>query len=151
MTRLTRNPFLRAAALLGAVLLPALTWAGPARAQTADATVEVDVVDETGVALPGVSVELKRAETGFARTSVTSAAGAARFPAIPPAAGYVARVALQGFEAVEQPLTLRIGQTARLRVVLRAQAVTEAVTVVGEAPLVDVYKIDSSTNIVPEQ
>lgn len=151
MTRLTRNPFLRAAALLGAVLLPALTWAGPARAQTADATVEVDAVDETGVALPGVSVELKRAETGFARTSVTSAAGAARFPAIPPAAGYVARVALQGFEAVEQPLTLRIGQTARLRVVLRAQAVTEAVTVVGEAPLVDVYKIDSSTNIVPEQ
>lgn len=151
MTRLTRNPFLRAAALLGAVLLPALTWAGPARAQTADATVEVDVVDETGVALPGVSVELKRAETGFARTSVTSAAGAARFPAIPPAAGYVARVALQGFEAVEQPLTLRIGQTARLRVVLRAQAVTEVVTVVGEAPLVDVYKIDSSTNIVPEQ
>lgn len=151
MTRLTRNPFLRAAALLGAVLLPALTWAGSSRAQTADATVEVDVVDETGVALPGVSVELKRAETGFARTSVTSAAGAARFPAIPPAAGYVARVALQGFEAVEQPLTLRIGQTARLRVVLRAQAVTEAVTVVGEAPLVDVYKIDSSTNIVPEQ
>lgn len=151
MTRLTRNPFLRAAALLGAVLLPALTWAGPARAQTADATVEVDVVDETGVALPGVSVELKRAETGFARTSVTSAAGAARFPAIPPAAGYVARVALQGFEAVEQPLTLRIGQTARLRVVLRAQAVAESVTVVGEAPLVDVYKIDSSTNIVPEQ
>ncbi|MHB1044544.1 MAG: TonB-dependent receptor domain-containing protein [Thermoanaerobaculia bacterium] len=151
MTRLTRNPFLRAVALVGAVLLPALTWPGAARAQTADATVEIDVVDETGVALPGVSVDLKRAETGFARTSVTSATGAARFPAVPPAAGYVARVALQGFEAVEQPLTLRIGQTARLRVVLRAKSVAESVTVVGEAPLVDVYKIDSSTNIVPEQ
>lgn len=151
MKRLTRNPFLRAVALVGAVLLPALTWPGAARAQTADATVEIDVVDETGVALPGVSVDLKRAETGFARTSVTSATGAARFPAVPPAAGYVARVALQGFEAVEQPLTLRIGQTARLRVVLRAKAVAESVTVVGEAPLVDVYKIDSSTNIVPEQ
>ncbi|MHB8797265.1 MAG: TonB-dependent receptor domain-containing protein [Thermoanaerobaculia bacterium] len=151
MTRLTRNPFLRAVALVGAVLVPALTWTGPARAQTADATVEVDVVDETGVALPGVSVELKRAETGFGRTSVTSAAGAARFPAVPPSAGYVARVALQGFEAVEQPLTLRIGQTARLRVVLRAKSIAESVTVVGEAPLVDVYKIDSSTNIVPEQ
>ncbi len=151
MKRLTRNPFLRAVALVGAVLLPALTWPGAARAQTADATVEIDVVDETGVALPGVSVDLKRAETGFARTSVTSATGAARFPAVPPAAGYVARVALQGFEAVEQPLTLRIGQTARLRVVLRAKSVAESVTVVGEAPLVDVYKIDSSTNIVPEQ
>ena len=58
MKRLTRNPFLRAVALVGAVLLPALAWTGPARAQTADATVEVDVVDETGVALPGVSVDL---------------------------------------------------------------------------------------------
>ena len=151
MTRLTRNPFLRAVALFGALLLPALPWAAPAPAQTADAVVEIDVVDETGVALPGVSVELKRAETGFARTSVTSAKGAVRFPAVPPAAGYVARVALQGFEAVEQPLTLRIGQTAKLRVTLRAQAIAEAITVIGEAPLVDVYKIDSSTNIVPEQ
>lgn len=151
MTRLTRNPFLRAVALLGALLLPALPWAVPAAAQTADAVVEIDVVDETGVALPGVSVEIKRAETGFARTSVTSTRGAVRFPAVPPAAGYVVRVSLQGFEAVEQPLTLRIGQTAKVRVVLRAQAVTEAITVVAEAPLVDVYKIDSSTNIVPEQ
>ncbi len=151
MTRPTRTPFLRAVALFGALLLPALPWAAPAVAQTADATVEIDVVDETGVALPGVSVELKRAETGFTRTSVTSAAGTARFPALPPAAGYLARVALQGFEPVEQALTLRIGQTARVRVVLRAKAIAEAVTVIGEAPLVDVYKIDSSTNIIPEQ
>ncbi len=151
MTRLTRTPFIRAVALAGALLLPTLPWATPAPAQTADATVEIDVVDETGIALPGVSVELKRAETGFARTSVTSAAGAARFPAVPPAAGYVARVSLQGFEVVEQALTLRIGQTAKIRITLRAKAIAESVTVVGEAPLVDVYKIDSSTNIIPEQ
>ena len=151
MTRLTRTPFLRAVALLGALLGAALPWAGPAPAQTADATVEIDVVDETGAALPGVSAEIKRPETGFARTSVSSPRGAVRFAAVPPAAGYTVRVALQGFETVEQPLTLRIGQTAKLRVVLRAKAVTEAVTVVAEAPLVDVYKIDSSTNIVPEQ
>jgi hypothetical protein len=151
MTRLNRNPFLRAVTLFGALLLPLLPWASPAPAQTADAVVEIDVLDETGVALPGVSVEIKRAETGFTRTSVTSARGAVRFPAVPPAAGYVVRVSLQGFEAVEQSLTLRIGQTAKVRVVLRAQSVTEAITVVAEAPLVDVYKIDSSTNIVPEQ
>lgn len=151
MTRLTRTPFLRAVALFGALLLPVVPWAAPAVAQTADATVEIDVVDETGVALPGVSVELKRAETGFARTSVTSAKGAARFPAVPPAERYTAKVSLQGFEAVEQAVTLRIGQTARIRIVLRAKAIAEAVTVIGEAPLVDVYKIDSSTNIIPEQ
>ena len=151
MTRLTRTPFFRAVALLGALLLPAVSWAPAAAAQTADATVELDVVDETGVALPGVSVEIRRSETGFLRSSVSSAKGSARFAAVPPAAGYVLKVALQGFETVEQPLTLRIGQTAKVRIVLRAKAVAEAVTVVAEAPLVDVYKIDSSTNIVPEQ
>ena len=45
MTRLTRTPFLRAVALLGALLGAALPWAAPAPAQTADATVEIDVVD----------------------------------------------------------------------------------------------------------
>ena len=52
MTRLTRTPFLRAVALFGALLLPALPWAVPAGAQTADATVEIDVVDETETAFP---------------------------------------------------------------------------------------------------
>ncbi len=151
MTRLTRTPFLRAVALFGALLLPVLPWAAPAPAQTSDAIVEIDVADETGAVLPGVSVELRRAETGFVRTSVTSAKGAARFAAVPAASGYVARVALQGFEPVEKAVTLRIGQTAKLRMVLRAKAIAEAVTVVGEAPVMDVYKIDSSTNIVPEQ
>ena len=151
MTRLTRTPFLRAVALFGALLLPSVPWAAPARAQTADATVEIDVTDETGAPLPGVAVELKRAETGFSRTSVSSAKGSVRFPAVPPAAGYSAKVALQGFEPVEQAITLRIGQTAKLRVVLRAKAVAETITVIGEAPVMDVYKIDSSTNIVPEQ
>lgn len=151
MTRLTRTPFVRAVALFGALLGTALPWAAPAPAQTADATVEIDVVDETGVALPGVAVEIKRAETGFARTSVSSVKGSVRFPAVPPAAGYAVRATLQGFEPVEQPLTLRIGQTAKLRIVLRAKAIAESVTVVAEAAVVDVYKIDSSTNIVPEQ
>ena len=34
---------------------------------------------------------------------------------------------------------------------MRVAQVTESVTVVGESPLVDVFKTDSSTNIVPEQ
>ncbi len=122
-----------------------------AAAQVADAVVEIDVIDETGVELPGVTVELKREETGYARATVTSGKGTARFSPVPAASGYVVRVMLQGFETAEQRLTLRVGQTMRARIVLKAKAVTEAVTVTAEAPLVDVYKVDSSTNIVPEQ
>ena len=50
MKRLTRNPVIRAVALLGALLLPAVRWAPPAAAQTADAVVEVKA-PEDGVVL----------------------------------------------------------------------------------------------------
>lgn len=137
-------------ALLALVAGAVLAWAPRVAAQVADAVVEVDVVDDSGGALPGVSVELRRAETGFVRTTVTSMAGSARFAAVPPAT-YRVKTALQGFEAVEQGVTLRVGQTAKLRFTLRVTALAEAVEVVGTAPLVDVYKTDSSLNIVPEQ
>ncbi len=143
--------FRAATATAAALLALGLAWAPPVHAQVSDAVVEVDVIDETGVALPGVSVELKRAETGWTRNAVTTVQGNARFAAVPAASGYVLKVALSGFQTVEQPLTLRVGQTAKLKVTLRAKAVIEAVTVTAEAPLVDVYKTDVSTNIVPEQ
>ncbi len=111
MTRLTRTPFLRAVALFGALLLPSLPWAAPARAQTADATVEIDVVDETGVALPG---RLGRAQARRDRLRPhvrdLDRQGAVRFPAVPPAAGYIAagrppglRAGRAGADAPDRP------------------------------------------------
>ena len=137
-------------ALLALVAGAFLLQAPPLAAQVADAVVEAEVVDETGLALPGVGVELRRAETGFVRTTVTSQKGAARFSAVPPAT-YRVKAVLSGFDAVEQGVTLRVGQSARLRFTLRVAAVAETVEVVGTAPLVDVYKTDSSLNVVPEQ
>jgi len=75
----------------------------------------------------------------------------ARLIALPPGT-YTVKIELQGFTSVEQAgVTLRVGQTARVNVTLRVAQVSETVNVTGEAPLVDVYKTDSSTNIVPEQ
>jgi hypothetical protein len=58
--------------LLLAVVLVVAAFAvrGPALAQVADGVFEVEVVDETGVALPGVSIELERPETGFSSTNI---------------------------------------------------------------------------------
>src|SRR4029079_2018114 len=50
----------------------------------------------------------------------------------------------------EDSITLRVGQAARVKATL-SPAVTESITVSTTVPLVDVYKTDSSTNIVPEQ
>jgi len=121
-----------------------------AAAQTAAATLEVAAVDASGVPMPGASVEVKSPGTGLARTGVTDATGVAKFAALPAGAFDVA-VKLQGFDAVLQKgVVLRVGQTGRVNVTL-AQRKTAEVSVVATGALVDVYKLDSSTNVVPEQ
>jgi hypothetical protein len=136
---------------LAACALAALAIAVPARAQVADAVLEVVVQDETGQSLPGVTVTATRPETGFTRAAQTSQAGTARVPGLVPGA-YKVQLDLQGFASlVRENLVLRVGQTARLEATLKVAQIAETVTVTGEAPLVDVFKTDSSTNIVPEQ
>jgi hypothetical protein len=137
--------------LLLAVGLLLATAPPPARAQVADAVIEVLAQDQSQAILPGVTVTVTRPDTGFSRTDVTDATGMARFVALPPGT-YTVTVALAGFTTVTQEgVTLRVGQTARLAVTLAVAQVAETVNVVATVPLVDVYKTDSSTNIVPEQ
>lgn len=124
--------------------------AGIAAAQVADATLEVVVSDESGTPLPGVSVRATRSDTGLTRQSVSDGVGVARIPALPPGT-YQLLVELPGIPPVRQEnVALRVGQTARVKVTLQMRQ-AEAVTVSAAVPVVDVYKTDSSTNIVPEQ
>ncbi len=137
-----------AAMIIGAtlVLFPAL-----ASAQVADAVVEVLVVDESKAVLPGVTVTVVRPDTGFTQTGVTGPNGVARFLALQPGI-YNVKFELAGFATVNQEgVTLLVGQTAKLSATLTVAKVSETVTVIAEATLVDVYKTDSSTNITPEQ
>lgn len=139
-------------ALVALVTLVTLTVSVPAAlAQVADAIVEVNAVDSSGGVLPGATVTLTRPETGFTQTAVTDTNGLARVIGLPPGT-YTATIEMPGFATVVQAgLTLRVGQTARLNTTLQVSGVAETVNVVRELPLVDVYRTDSSTNIVPEQ
>jgi TonB dependent receptor/Carboxypeptidase regulatory-like domain len=122
----------------------------PAAAQTATATLDVVATDGTGAPLPGATVEVKRPSTGLSRAGVTGTSGLASFAALPPGA-YDVAVKLAGFETVEQKsVVLLVGQSARVNATLQGKR-TESISVVATAPLVDVYKTDSSTNITPEQ
>src|SRR4051812_47820572 len=124
--------------------------AGPLAAQISTASVEVAVSGTDGAPLPGVTVTLRNTETGLVRADVTGAQGTATLTALPPGI-YRAELELQGFSPVSQDgLTLRVGQTARVRATL-SPVVTESIDVSTTVPLVDVYKTDTSTNIVPEQ
>jgi hypothetical protein len=71
LRHLQRFPGIVGRLCLAAVLVvAAFTVQKPALAQVADGVVEIEVVDDTGVARPGVSVELKRPETGFSSTNI---------------------------------------------------------------------------------
>jgi carboxypeptidase family protein len=149
---LSRTLAVRLRPLVLAVALVAAAWpVARAAAQVADAVIEILATDESGAALPGVTVTVTRPETGYQQTLITDAVGSVRALALPPGT-YDIKLELSGFgTAVEKALTVRVGQAARVGVTLKVAQVAETVTVVGQSPLVDVYKTDSSTNIVPEQ
>lgn len=133
--------------LLGALLL---LFVLPLSAQVDKASIEAVALDQSRAALPGVTVTVMRPDTGYQTTNVTDATGIARFVALPPG-NYQVSFALEGFAAVKaQKLALLVGQTAKVAVTMQ-QAASETITVSAAAPVVDVHKTDSSTNIVPEQ
>src|SRR6476661_1077314 len=140
----------RAALGLALALALVILAGGPLSAQVSTASVEVVVSGTDGTPLPGVTVTLQNRETGLTRSDVTGEQGIATLQALPPGT-YKADLELQGFSPVtEDSITLRVGQTARVKATL-SPAVTESITVSTTVPLVDVYKSDTSTNIVPEQ
>ncbi len=137
---------------LGVALVLALGVLGAGRlaAQVATANLEVQAAGTDGAPLPGVTVTLRNTETGLTRVEVTGPEGTATIPALPPGT-YRVEFELQGFSPVSQDgVVLRVGQTARVRATL-SPAVAETINVSTTVPLEDVYKTDTSTNIVPEQ
>jgi hypothetical protein len=132
------------------VFLLCLALAGTAAAQVNTGTIETVVLDNTNQPLPGVTVRVVNTATGRDSTTVTGSAGTARMAALPPGA-YTVTFELQGFNTLtEKGIVLRVGQNQVLNATMTAK-LTETVTVTAEAPIVDVHKSDSSTNILPEQ
>jgi len=122
----------------------------PAFSQIDKGSIETVALDQSKAPLPGVTVTVSRPETGFETFGVTDISGSARFPALAPG-NYEVTFALEGFAPIAaQKLVLRVGQEAKLSAVMQAAA-SETITVTAEAPIVDVHKTDSSTNILPEQ
>jgi hypothetical protein len=103
------------------------------------------VYDDTGEALPGVSVTLTSPSMLGERTTVTDVEGAYRFPAIPPGV-YAVRAELQGFGTVIQE-NIRVTTTLRLTVdlTLAPSTIAEEVTVLAESPTVDVKSTETAS------
>ena len=128
MRRLTT--FLTVVALVGVTATSVL-------AQQGRSELRGRVTDETGGALPGVTVFLQNEADGTFREVITGADGSYFAAQLLPGT-FSVTVALPGFTTFQTTgYELRVGATVPLDIVLGVGALEETVTVSGQAPLVD--------------
>ncbi|HEX8152515.1 MAG TPA: TonB-dependent receptor, partial [Thermoanaerobaculia bacterium] len=100
--------------------------------------------------LPGVTVTAKNTETGLTQLTVTDSDGSYRILNLP-TGKYTVSAGLEGFNTVEQTVTLRLGSAPTISFTLQPSAVSETITVTSRAPIVEVTKTQASTTIETEQ
>ncbi|MBP1767527.1 MAG: hypothetical protein H6P98_1642, partial [Candidatus Aminicenantes bacterium] len=103
------------------------------------------ITDQQGAALPGVSVTVSSPNLMGTRTAISEADGTYRFPALPPG-DYTVKAELNGFKTVVRD-KIRLTTTTRLAVDIAMEqgAINEEVTVVAQAPTVDVKSTESAS------
>ena len=132
----------RAALFLGALLLA--THAGSVFGQGFQGGLRGSIKDAGGV-IPGVEVTLTNEQTNIKRSVVTNERGEFVFSNIDPGT-YGVKATLQGYKTIDRG-GIRIGtqQFLTLDLTMEVGAITENVTVTGEAPLIDTSNASTGT------
>ena len=106
------------------------------RAQTSTGAVAGNATDGKAP-LPGVTMTVNNAATGFTRTTVTDTDGNFRFAALP-VGKYSVKAELSGFATVKvEGVQVDVATTRTIEVTMKESKVAEQVTVTAEAPLVE--------------
>jgi hypothetical protein len=122
--------------LLLTAVLPLLLPAGAVAQTATGATLAGRVLDGQKSPLPGVTVNATDKSTGFHRTAVTASDGAFRLPSLP-VGTYSVTAELAGFATVTvEAVELTVATLRSLEITMGPAALTEHITVVDEAPLV---------------
>jgi hypothetical protein len=130
----------------------ALSLALPAVAYAqAVGTITGVVTDPSGASVPGVTVEVTNTATGLTRTAVTGADG--HYTVLQLAPGqYTVKATLSGFKTViREGVTVAVETSSRVDVQMAVGALEEAVTVTGDAPLVETRSATLGTVIDEKQ
>jgi len=103
--------------------------------------------DQSGGALPGVTVTITSEERGIQRTGVTDNTGAAKFQVLP-IGYYRVEGALAGFQTVTRKNNkVESDKTTEVPMTLSLAAAGETITVTGQQPVVDRTNVSANTQI----
>ena len=118
-------------------LMATVLMAGTAMAQSASSELRGQVVDDQGLALPGVSVVATNQDSGYTREVVANVDGSFFMPVMNPGT-YQISAQLPGFQTYIRPdVPLAVGASFNLTVEMTVGGIEEEITVTAEAPLVD--------------
>lgn len=136
---------------LSSMVLVALLAAAPSASGQSATGITGQVVDESGAALPGVTVIARSPALQVPSvTSVSDERGEYRLTPLPIGA-YEVVYELTGFQTLRREgLILTTGFTARVDIVLKVGALEESITVSGASPVVDVSSTATSTRLTTE-
>ena len=137
--------------LRGLVLSVILFSASLAMAQLTRGTISGSVTDQSGAAVPGAAITVTNVDTGIARSLETGPEGRYAAPSLP-LGNYEIRASLAGFQTtVRSGIRLTVGRRAVVDLVLQVGEVAQAVTVTGEAALVNTTSSTVSNLVTEEQ
>jgi carboxypeptidase family protein len=125
-----------------ALMLAALmAIAAPVVAQAPTGTISGRVVSNDGLPLPGVTVSATSANLQGIRTAVTSANGDYLVPLLPPG-DYTISFEIGSFQTLKEVRSIAGTQNAVVDVTMSPAAISEAITVVGQAqPFVETAQV----------
>jgi Carboxypeptidase regulatory-like domain/TonB-dependent Receptor Plug Domain len=125
-----------------------LAYSGAAATAQTTGDIEGTVTGPSGELLANITVEATGSKLQGTRATISDHTGRYRLPSVPPGK-YRVRATLEGFETVEQALTLSLDATATLDLKLTL-TVKSAATVTAEVPLVDVTSTTTGTDYTSE-
>src|SRR6266536_5659683 len=104
------------------------------------------VSDSSGGVMPGVAVTVSGETIQGVRSTVTESNGAYRLTLLPPGT-YTVEYELTGFATLKRGgILVGVGRTSTINISLQVATLSDAVTVTGETPVVDLQSVTRGVN-----
>jgi Carboxypeptidase regulatory-like domain len=136
---------------VGQAIMTLMLLAGVALAQTNQGSIAGNVVDPTGALVQNAKITAKETSTGTTYETVSSSAGAYRFPNVN-IGTYNITASAPGFKTAHLTgVVVQVATTASLEIKLQTGSVTESVEVNANSPVVQTDSSDVGTVVMQKQ